>query len=58
MQKMSLPTSLRLALKQHALSSDIADDDELKAIVSKLDDLDAKIAEMKAKAIARRTQRG
>ena len=57
MQKMSLPVALSIALKQHALSADIADDDELKNIVGKLDDLHEKVQDIKAKALAKRSQR-
>jgi tetrahydromethanopterin S-methyltransferase subunit G len=57
MQKISLPVALRMALTQHARASDIADDDELKVIVSKLDELNEKIQAIKAKALAKRAQR-
>lgn len=58
MQKQSLPTALAMALKQHALEADISDDEELKVIVSKLHDLNEKIESIKAKALAKRAQRG
>lgn len=57
MQKHSLPIALAMALKQHVLASDISDDDELKDIVNKLDDLNEKIEAVKAKALAKRAQR-
>lgn len=57
MQKHSLPNALSMALKQHVLSSDIENDDELKDLVCKLDDLTEKIEAIKAKALARRAQR-
>jgi hypothetical protein len=43
-----------MALNQHAQSSDIADDEELKLILDKLDDLNAKVEMIKAKALAKR----
>ncbi|WP_371195520.1 hypothetical protein [Glaciecola sp. SC05] len=57
MQKHSLPIALAMALKQHVLASDISDDDDLKDIVNKLDDLNEKIEAVKAKALAKRAQR-
>jgi hypothetical protein len=56
-QKLSLPTALRMSLKQHALASDIAQDSEFEEIVSKLDDLNDKIEAIKAKALANRALR-
>jgi hypothetical protein len=55
MHKLSLPTTLRMALHQHAQSSDIPDDEELRLILDKLDDLNAKVEMIKAKALAKRS---
>ncbi|MFC4698847.1 hypothetical protein ACFO4O_01560 [Glaciecola siphonariae] len=57
MHKLSLPSALRLSLKQHAMSADIPDDDELNKLVHKLDDLNVKIEAIKAKALANRAKR-
>lgn len=57
MHKHSLPIALSMALKQHALASDIANDDELKDIVVKLDSLHEKIQAVKAKALAKRANK-
>jgi tetrahydromethanopterin S-methyltransferase subunit G len=57
-QKLSLPIALRMSLKQHAMASDIAQDDELEEIVEKLDALNEKIEAIKEKALAKRASRG
>ncbi|MBT1449923.1 hypothetical protein KJ365_03445 [Glaciecola sp. XM2] len=57
MQKLSLPITLRMALNQHAQSSDIPDDEELKLIMDRLEDLNAKVEAVKQKALAKRNQR-
>ncbi len=54
MQKHSLPKVLQIALQQHAEASDIANDDELQQILSKLSDLHQKVQETKQKVINKR----
>lgn len=53
-QQFSLPSVLCTVLKQHAQASDIPDDEELKEIVTKLESLNGKVEEVKAKALANR----
>ncbi|MFC3123369.1 hypothetical protein [Agaribacter flavus] len=50
MPRVSLPVTLQLALKQHVAAADIDDDDELRAIMVKLGDLNEKIEAVKQKA--------
>ncbi|WP_395341717.1 hypothetical protein PN836_019915 [Ningiella sp. W23] len=57
MPKMSLPVALRMALKQHVMSSDIQEDDELRGIVDKLEDLQEKVEKVKRKALENRQRR-
>ncbi|MGB2427828.1 MAG: hypothetical protein ACPH9N_09155 [Alteromonas sp.] len=46
---LALPAQLKKALEQHRLQADIADDDELKSLIGKLDALNDKVSYYKAK---------
>ena len=56
MQNMSLPIVLQLALQQHAAADDIQDDDELKAIMNNLNELNEKVEAVKERARLRKQQ--
>lgn len=50
MQKLTLPITLQLALKQHAADADIQNDDELKSIMLNLSELNEKVEAIKIRA--------
>lgn len=54
MQKLTLPNTLQLALKQHAAAADIDDDDELKSIMLSLSQLNEKVEAVKLQARLKR----
>lgn len=54
MQKISLPSALQLALKQHVVDADIDDDEELQSIMVNLSELNEKVEALKHRAKIRR----
>ncbi|MDM7859981.1 hypothetical protein QTP81_05155 [Alteromonas sp. ASW11-36] len=46
---MALPAQLKKALEQHRIQADVADDEELESLISKLDVLNDKVSFYKAK---------
>lgn len=58
MQKISLPITLQLMLKQHAAAADIDDDAELNEIMSRLSELNEKVEHVKSKARQLKINRG
>lgn len=58
MQKISLPITLQLMLKQHVAAADIDDDAELNEIMSRLSELNEKVEHVKFKARQLKINRG
>ncbi|MEW9798120.1 hypothetical protein [Alteromonas sp. CYL-A6] len=54
MSDKSIPELLRRSLQSHMEASDLHDDEELQALLGKLNDLSGKVAAAKAKVLARR----
>ena len=52
----SIPELLRRSLESHISQADLHDDEETQQILAKLSVLSAKVAEAKAKALARRAE--
>lgn len=53
----SIPELLQRSLQSHLEDADLHDDEELQAIMARLSSLSSKVAEAKAKALARRTKK-
>lgn len=58
MQKVSLPVTLQLMLKQHIAASDIENDEELSQIMTRLSELNEKVESVKFKARQIKQTRG
>ena len=57
MTSKSIPELLKRSLQSHLEDADLHDDEELQAIIGKLNSLSAKVAEAKLKALANRAKR-
>ncbi len=57
MQKLSLPTTLKLALRQHMASANLAQDEEMETLMEQLSSLHEKVELVKEKALANRKQK-
>tara|TARA_B100002049_G_C16008350_1_gene344657 strand:- start:518 stop:694 length:177 start_codon:yes stop_codon:yes gene_type:complete len=53
----SIPELLQRSLESHLEDADLRDDEELKAIMSKLSSLSLKVAAAKAQVLARRDEK-
>lgn len=56
MTNKSIPELLRRSLQTHMEEADLRDDEELKDIIGKLNNLSAKVAAAKEQVLARRQQ--
>ncbi|QCZ94103.1 hypothetical protein [Salinimonas iocasae] len=52
----SIPELLRRSLESHMAESDLREDEEMRELLSKLNNLSSKVAAAKAQVLARRTQ--
>ncbi|WP_018984507.1 hypothetical protein [Salinimonas chungwhensis] len=52
----SIPELLRRSLESHLAASDLREDEEMKVLMGKLNNLSAKVAAAKAQVVARRNQ--
>ena len=57
MTSKSIPELLKRSLQSHLEDADLHDDEELQAIIGKLNSLSAKVAEAKLKVLAKRAKR-
>lgn len=57
MTNKSIPELLKRSLQSHLEDADLHDDEELQAIIGKLNSLSSKVAEAKLKALAKRAKR-
>lgn len=53
----SIPELLKRSLQSHMEESDLHDDEEMRHIISKLTNLSDKVADAKARALARRAEK-
>lgn len=53
----SIPELLKRSLQSHMEESDLQDDEEMRHIISKLTSLSDKVADAKARALARRAEK-
>lgn len=56
MTSKSIPELLKRSLQSHLEDADLHDDEELQAIIGKLNSLSSKVAEAKSKALAKRAK--
>lgn len=52
----SIPELLRRSLESHMAESDLREDEEMRELLSKLNNLSSKVAAAKAQVLAKRTQ--
>lgn len=52
----SIPELLRRSLESHMAESDLREDEEMRELLGKLNNLSSKVAAAKAQVLARRTQ--